>query len=140
MIELTDILNNLHDAILEDIKLNWENGGAIMSLKLHEPDAHKSSRIKIFCQDVVLLNINRRFDWGKSIHVNEAIKLNRHTIKIEMQSGDNIQIQAAHFDFKIESTFMTDDVISTLRKRGFIKDESNPEALQKLIDKGPILS
>ncbi|MCB9341360.1 MAG: hypothetical protein H6577_24820 [Lewinellaceae bacterium] len=103
MIELTDILNNLHDAILEDIKFNWENGGAIMSLKLHEPDADKSSRIKIFCQDVVLLNINRRFDWGKSIHVNEAIKLNRHTIKIEMQSGDNIQIQAAHFDFKIET-------------------------------------
>ena len=107
MLELTALLNNLHDAVLEDIKFDWENGKTVLSFKLHEPDIEQLRRIKISCNEVVLLEINRRFEWGKSVHVNEVVKENRHSIKIEMQSGDIIQIHANNFDFEIQDIDIT---------------------------------
>jgi hypothetical protein len=86
---------NLHDAILESISIDWEQGSATLSLGTSASDKVLS------ITGLRSLACPRAMPWGPSIYINET-SYNQavdgtFALEIEMQSGDTIGIQAQTF-------------------------------------------
>lgn len=99
---------DLHDAVLENIIVNWEAQTVI--LRLGEFGTRK--KIDITAHDFTNLSVPRDNPWGdsKSINNTTSPKLQEngnYLYTIEMQSGDVIEIEAKSFEVKKESAPVT---------------------------------
>ncbi|MFZ6658117.1 hypothetical protein [Undibacterium sp. TJN19] len=87
----------MHDWTLISILFDWSED--CVSLKFNNTTA---DTVHLIANKVVTLFVPKRNEWGRSASVNEVIGPNRQSdgteiLKIEMQSGDVIEIAAAHF-------------------------------------------
>lgn len=91
---------NMHDWTLLNIRFDWDIGRVTAELLDEE-----GSRTLV-ADGVNALHIPRRLDWGQSVSVNAASQMLSPTgtsvLRIEMQSGDVIEISAEAF--KMSST------------------------------------
>lgn len=90
----------LHDAILKEINIFWEDGSASISFHLNEIYEKENNFIKISIKNIIDLHLPRLFPWGESIYVNEVrYNESENKLEIEMQSGDIVIILAEYFNF-----------------------------------------
>lgn len=91
----------LHDAILRSVALDWETRTATLVLDSGE---ELSRRIEIRIEGLELLHCPRREPWGHggALLVNDMRQYQRvdgvALLTVEMQSGDEIRIEARHID------------------------------------------
>jgi hypothetical protein len=84
---MTPLGNDLHDAILLDIRMMWEDAVCVLRFRhQHTYEARFSG--------VTDLHLQKVNPWGASPCVNE-VRQSDGAWEIEMQSGDIIRIQAA---------------------------------------------
>jgi hypothetical protein len=88
----------MHDWTLTKVEFDWRAARVLIDLK--DPTGTSRSLIAEGVQD---LHITHRHEWGPSASVNkvsdaEQVSSGLHRIKIEMQSGDVIQIVAQRFE------------------------------------------
>jgi hypothetical protein len=84
----------LHDATLSRVEMDWQSGLGRIEFKTAKT---------IVCEGVVEASYARRLPWGMSMSVNDATveprgELNR--LRIEMQSGDSIEVLASRIVVK----------------------------------------
>ena len=88
----------MHDWLLRDIKFDWQTGRVVVALE----DTNLIVRL-LMADGVEELQAPRENEWGPSVCVNEAFPIEQLPsgllhLKIEMQSGDVIQITAKRFE------------------------------------------
>ena len=87
----------MHDWILKEIRFDWATACAVIEFK----DSTFAVRT-LTAEGVKEMHIPRVNDWGPSVNVNEAFAIEVlasgfEQLRIEMQSGDVIQIVAELF-------------------------------------------
>ena len=87
----------MHDWVLNEIRFDWRSARTVIELK----DSASVIRT-VIAEGVTELNVPRMNEWGPSVNVNEFFEIEvlasgLQQLKIEMQSGDVIQIVAAQF-------------------------------------------
>lgn len=87
----------MHDWTLKKIEFDWRAARVTIELE----DSSFATRTLI-ADRVSELQVPHANEWGPSVSVNEvpaveALPSGRHRLRIEMQSGDVIQIVAEHF-------------------------------------------
>ena len=106
-IESTDIASFdwgvLHDAVLVSVTVSWEYGTADLVLNLPAPPRRQ---LKIRTDGLSWLCCPREQPWGKSVHVNDVNVIlpdagQRGEIRIEMQSGDVLDIKADRIGIEV---------------------------------------
>jgi hypothetical protein len=96
----TEDWEQLHDALLESVRLSWEEGTATLSLTLPSPP---SRRAEVVVRDLAAAFCPREQPWGRSIYVNKvalerAVSGGVSTLKIEMQSGDVLEFRGSSIE------------------------------------------
>jgi len=95
---------NLHDATLKHISVEWREGTCEATLVLSStPPCLASIKATSLCK----LIVPRAEPWGPSVSVNWAgLQLqddgHLYTLEIEMQSGDTISMQARFIEIRYE--------------------------------------
>lgn len=87
----------MHDWTLVSLTFDWQ--GASVTLSLRNPN---SETVSLVAENVVNLSMPKRDEWGRSVSVNEVAgptlqSDGTQTLRIEMQSGDIIEITAGSF-------------------------------------------
>lgn len=99
--------NDLHDAILHKISLDWATGQAEVELETCERFDTPSRKINIVVTATTNLILPRKFPWGPSIHVNEVrgpyqkLEKKNTILEIEMQSGDVIEFEVMRIEVTV---------------------------------------
>ena len=92
---------SLHDAILSTIQLRWSDGTVMLEVFYFADGVRRSGLIK--ATGVMQLTCPRASAWGESDAIN-SVSLHEYetktTMTIEMQSGDQISVEATTFDFQ----------------------------------------
>jgi hypothetical protein len=88
----------LHDAVLEAIDMSWEKAQCTLRLSVFLKRTENAKPCKLQFFGVTHLHVPRTEPWGPSLFVNGA-KCEGGTVKIEMQSGDTIEIAASRMEF-----------------------------------------
>jgi hypothetical protein len=91
------IKHALHDWTLVEIHFDWRSGRVTVEL-----DDLSFARRVFIAEGVRELHVPKENEWGPSVRVNGAIETDAplgigRCLKIEMQSGDVIQITAQQF-------------------------------------------
>ena len=91
----------LHDATLEQIALDWAEGTSrVEFVYFHDG---KRRRGAILCSGTTHLSCPRAFPWGRSQSIN-SVSVGEHdgrnTLRVEMQSGDELVVQAREFSLE----------------------------------------
>ena len=84
----------LHDAILHDIRLDWETGRCIAVVDVFLTPGQNAEPCWIEWLGVMDLDLPRKHPWGPSVHINGIILRSAGEHVIEMQSGDEIRVLA----------------------------------------------
>lgn len=91
----SSFLDNLHDATLLSVHLDWETGNAVFTLRTGLPAPKHLAITAIGTSD---LRCPRRAPWGASASINEVRGPTAHEdqehLELEMQSGDVLRISA----------------------------------------------
>jgi hypothetical protein len=88
----------LHDAILKEICIDWSARTCVAEVEAFViPDQQAQAR-KIVWQKVSKITMPHEDPWGASVFINTARQEGDCYI-IEMQSGDEIRINAGHVAF-----------------------------------------
>lgn len=95
---------DLHDATLKSIVICWESGEVVLSLAMGGP---AWDRPRIVATGTVSFTCTREEPWGHSVSVNSATIVpietscgTKQRVRIEMQSGDLIEIVADDIRFE----------------------------------------
>lgn len=88
----------LHDAILQNIVLLWEERVVEIELLPVAERGKKASPHKLRFTSVKNFSCPHTSPWGESFYINEA-NGTAGSFSIEMQSGDEIRIEALEFSF-----------------------------------------
>lgn len=88
----------MHDCSLDSLVVEWEKGIATILLK-----SMSSSRIAILVNGLRMLTVPRLQEWGHSVSINEVsgpspTSEGNEFLKIEMQSGDVIEIEGSKIE------------------------------------------
>jgi hypothetical protein len=95
----TPALPNLHDAVLENVEINWQDAAATVRLTLVPgPPA----TVALEAEGLREVHLSHDQPWGPSIYVNGAeyvqvVGADEVTLRIQMQSGDDIKLRARSF-------------------------------------------
>lgn len=90
----------LHDASLREIQFDWSEGAARLLVIYFDGSVRRTGII--LAESVFAMACGRAFPWGESQLINEAGVEDldgRRVLRIEMQSGDEISVQAQAFSF-----------------------------------------
>lgn len=87
----------MHDWTLISLTFDWK--GASVTVSLRNPH---SETVSLVAENVVHLSIPKRDEWGRTVSVNAVAgptlqSDGTETLRIEMQSGDVIEITAGSF-------------------------------------------
>lgn len=88
----------LHDAILQNIVLRWEERAVEIELLAFAERGKKASPHRLQFTGVSNFSCPHASPWGESFYVNGATGT-AGSFSIEMQSGDEIRIEALGFGF-----------------------------------------
>jgi hypothetical protein len=88
----------LHDALLESVEVLWKQQLCRLHLLAFTQRGKDSTPHVLEFHGVHLVTIPRQDSWGPSSHVNSAA-YSSGTFRIEMQSGDIIEVAAIGFTF-----------------------------------------
>ena len=93
-------LPNLHDAVLEGIEVDWES--ATTAIRFGLPGDPSPSLSLVF-RGLRGVHIPRDQPWGPSVFVNTVEYVDERdtdavSVRIEMQSGDEITVRAGSLD------------------------------------------
>ena len=88
----------LHDAVVRDIELSWANKRCCFHLSAFARGGVDATPHMLVFEGVRLLSMPHNEPWGPSSCVN-AVSEAGGTFRIEMQSGDVIELTAASFAF-----------------------------------------
>lgn len=97
-----EILRFLHDATLFGFSLEWKTGVVEFYIGDYDDNKKKSVERTIVCINSIVINCPRLYEWGESCFIYSIeldIGQNTKTIKIQMQSGDLISVQAEEIYF-----------------------------------------
>ena len=99
-------LPDLHDAVLNDLRVEWEAGTA--EIRLVAVDDAAGHAVVLAAAGVRQVEVERRYPWGPSESVNstsfESVEASDEvTLNIEMQSGDRIRVTATGWDVYTEA-------------------------------------
>lgn len=88
----------MHDWTLTSLGLEWKSGVATLKFLNTE-----SNTALLVAKGVVVFNVPRGQEWGRSVSVNEllgpiVLENGCQKLQIEMQSGDVIEIVAESFE------------------------------------------
>jgi len=86
----------LHDALLDSIQLDWEAKTCTMTLSVFLTRGVRASPHRLHFTGVTRLSVPHEEPWGASVFVNTATHRDG-TYRIEIQSGDTIEITAGQF-------------------------------------------
>jgi hypothetical protein len=90
----------LHDAILHELRLNWQQGICIATISAFmQPEQHAINK-QIIWYKVTETSLSHHSPWGESQYINAAHFKPPNIFILEMQSGDKIQISAERFEFE----------------------------------------
>lgn len=89
----------IHDATLAAMYINWEAARCDIRLLPVGLPPHLLT-FKGFTN----IELPRREDWGPSSSINSSNQSDTGQFEIEIQSGDTIRIEAAHWAFLAEGT------------------------------------
>lgn len=85
--------DNLHDAVLETVTLDWAAAKASLSLRL---SAATPTRCIVTIEGVTSVSCPRQNPWGPSKSVNEAdLEADGKRLVVHMQSGDDLVFEGA---------------------------------------------
>ena len=88
----------LHDAVLRSVEVDWEKKRCVLHVSAFTiPNCGAAPHVLAF-EGVTLLSIPQNEPWGPSSCVNSASSTDGG-FRIEMQSGDVIELTAASFTF-----------------------------------------
>ena len=88
----------IHDAVLAAIYISWD--AARCDLRLCPVGL--PSHLLVF-EGFTKIELPRREPWGTSTLINASVQPREELFEIELQSGDTIRIEAAHWAFRPES-------------------------------------
>lgn len=94
-------ISTLHDATLRTIHVQWAEGILRIDVIYFSDGVRRNGTI--IGRNVSGIECPRVFPWGESHSINEfavARSDDQATLRIEMQSGDEISARAASFDFE----------------------------------------
>jgi hypothetical protein len=96
----------LHDAVLVTAAVGWEDGTADLVLNLPTPPRRQ---LRIHADGLSWFCCPREQPWGRSVHVNGANAVlpepgQRAEIRVEMQSGDVLEVRADHISVEVIET------------------------------------
>ncbi|MBV1879319.1 MAG: hypothetical protein KUG79_16880 [Pseudomonadales bacterium] len=89
----------LHDALLGQIKIDWENSLVKLELQAFTELSKAASPHHLLFQGVTDFRCSRNNEWGPSNSVLEVNNIDCE-YQIQMQSGDTISIKADGYEFK----------------------------------------
>jgi hypothetical protein len=95
-------LKELHDAVLIDLKISWENAELQFTFGIFDASTGGEKTVKLLARGFTSLKCPRNQPWGPSIFVNEirTDKLDKEILlTIEMQSGDVIEASVRDMTF-----------------------------------------
>lgn len=89
----------LHDALLRSVDVDWqEKRCTFQVLAFAKPRSDGTAHVLVF-EGVTFLSMTRNEPWGPSSHVNCVSSVGPR-FRLEMQSGDIIELTAASFAFR----------------------------------------
>ncbi len=88
----------LHDAIVESINVNWADREVVINLKAFSEQGENAISYILKFEHVKGVQIPHESPWGESESIN-SISVEDETCKIEMQSGDVVQVSESRFRF-----------------------------------------
>lgn len=88
----------IHDATLSAIYVSWEAARCDIRLLPVGLTPH----LLVF-EGFTNIQLPRRESWGPSSSVNKPVELENGQFEIELQSGDTIRVEAAHWSFRPEA-------------------------------------
>jgi hypothetical protein len=91
-------LDNMHDATLISIKLDWESGTCVASFR--GGPTIPGGPFLLRWTDVSDLHIPRTFAWGPSVSVLLAVEDPPGCYALQLQSGDVITVKAGSIAFE----------------------------------------
>ncbi|NUP05745.1 MAG: hypothetical protein HOW73_06760 [Polyangiaceae bacterium] len=87
----------LHDAVIGRITLDWAAGTLRLELSVfYARDAHAIPSTLTF-EGLTDVSLSRHEPWGPSVYVNSSVFEPPTCYRLEMQSGDVIEVGAASF-------------------------------------------
>ena len=86
----------LHDSLVKDILIDREDESIVIRIATAEYYYPETRRASIIAEKVSSFTCPVKNPWGRSCSINEVVK-NGSRLKIEMQSGDIIVIEAEAF-------------------------------------------
>ena len=89
----------LHDAILGEININWENRIVEIHLQAFVKQGSKALPHLLKFEGVSNIEVPHNSPWGESFFVND-VSLVDDCCEVEMQSGDVVKIVAESFSFE----------------------------------------
>lgn len=88
----------LHDAVLRSIEVDWEKKRCVLRLSAFVTPNREAAPHALAFEGVTLLTVPHDEPWGQSSFVNSACTV-ADGFRIEMQSGDVIELRATNFAF-----------------------------------------
>ena len=88
----------LHDALLESVEMRWAESTCVMKLKAFVSRTEHAKPHQLVFEGVTGLSIPKQAPWGSSNAINTAGG-SPGRFRIEMQSGDLIEVTAKGFRF-----------------------------------------
>ena len=89
----------LHDAVVKHISLLWKERTIEFSLLAFSQAGNSATPHNLQFTEVSNFNCPHASPWGESFYINSASGISG-TFVIEMQSGDEITIEAASYNFE----------------------------------------
>jgi len=80
--------SHLHDGTFLSLAFDWKKSDCTVSIKLH------TGLVTLTWRAVTHLSITKEQPWGPSVSVNSLKQLAEHSWVMEIQSGDELRIDA----------------------------------------------
>lgn len=90
----------LHDAVFYEMRIGWEERTCTVHLAAFVAPGERAQPHALRFQGVTRLLVPHDDPWGPSVFVNGASRDPDGAFRLEMQSGDVIEIHAAAFSFE----------------------------------------
>jgi hypothetical protein len=104
----------LHDAVLRLVEINWEKKRCVLHVSTLNPTSGTAAPYTLVFEGVTLLSIPHNEPWGPSSCINSASSV-VDGFKIEMQSGDIIEVKATRFSALLSNNSLEGDALKTTR-------------------------
>jgi hypothetical protein len=89
-----------HDAVLCSIMVEWKEAKCILELSAFLDRDQEARSCRVVFLDVTKVVVPHQEPWGPSVHINEVFQPSPKEFRIEMQSGDELQIEAEEVCFE----------------------------------------